>query len=90
MSVRVFWGRNEYLGKKETIGAPRSPRAFASDRLLTDDRGSFSFDGHRLSSLYRGPGLPSAGLAQHYLSASFLQKNSNYSATGAQASEVDA
>lgn len=46
--------RREYLNKEKTKGAPR-PVSAQSACLNSTDQGGFSFDGHRLSSLYRGP-----------------------------------
>ena len=56
--------RREYLGKEEMDGAP-----------LPKGRGGFSFDGHRLSSLYRDDNKTVTGLIEPYRSSS-LQKYS--------------
>ena len=70
-------GKFEYLGEKEIAkGAPRLPSAFATDGLLTDNRGDFPFGGHRLSSLYRICYVEASPLTNGYFSASFSQKYS--------------
>ncbi|MGB8815475.1 MAG: hypothetical protein WCC57_20045, partial [Paracoccaceae bacterium] len=52
------------------------PSACATDWLLTDDRGGFSLDGHRLSSLYRGFSFTVLTLMGRYFSAFSLKKYS--------------
>lgn len=81
MTLHGLTDRSEYLGKEEMRaillkGAPRSPSACASAWLLTDDRGDFSFDGHRLSSLYRTTRHAALTLMDRYFSASSLIKYS--------------
>lgn len=74
---------NEYFYKeKAQTGAPRLPGAFATDRLVTDNRGGFSFDGHRLSSLYRAATLLVYWLTARYVSAFSLPKYSISTSTG--------
>jgi hypothetical protein len=68
---------DEYLGEKDaTRGAPRLPSAFATERLLTGNRGGFPFGGHRLSSLYRTSKTALSTLMKHYFPASFSHKYS--------------
>ena len=75
--------KDEYLGEKEIAkDAPRPPSAFATDRLLTDNRGDFPFGGHRLSSLYRKTEGVASSLTNRYFSASFSLKYSNSTFTG--------
>jgi hypothetical protein len=63
---------DEYLGEKDASrGAPRLPSAFATERLLTGNRGGFPFGGHRLSSLYRNSKTALSTLTNGYFSASF-------------------
>ena len=70
--------KDEYLGEKEIAkDAPRPPSAFATDRLLTDNRGDFPFGGHRLSSLYRKIDVQVLKLTNRYFAASFSLKYSN-------------
>jgi hypothetical protein len=78
MSVTRGWKEeDEYLGEKDaTSGAPRLPSAFATERLLTDNRGGFPFGGHRLSSLYRTSEPATLTLTPRYFSASFSHKYS--------------
>ena len=45
--------------------------------FLTEDRGGFAFDGHRLSSLYRAAIQTAFWLILHYGPALSLQKYSN-------------
>ena len=75
--------KNEYLDEKEIAkGAPRLPSVFATDWLFTDNRGGFSFGGHRLSSLYRRTETVASALTNRYFSASFSLKYSNLTFTG--------
>ena len=78
--LRVLKG--EYLGKEKATtdlfkDAPRLPSAHATDRIFTDNRGDFSLDGHRLSSLYRNSMDAASALIKRYFSASFSLKYSN-------------
>lgn len=61
--------RREYFGKEEA-GAPRT------DRTGRPARGDFSFDGHRLSSLYRGADQTTQVLRKSYAPSSSLEKYS--------------
>lgn len=77
--LRVLKG--EYLGKEKATmdlfkDAPRLPSAHATDRIFTDNRGDFSLDGHRLSSLYRKSETAFSVLTNRYFSAFSLQKYS--------------
>ena len=75
--------KDEYLGEKEIAnGAPRPPSAFATDWLLTDNRGDFPFGGHRLSSLYRNTKVAPSELTNRYFSAFSSLKYSNSTFAG--------
>ena len=70
--------KGEYFSEeKAERNAPRLPSAFASDRLLTDNRGDFSLGGHRLSSLYRTSEIAPSALIKRYFSAFSSPKYSN-------------
>ena len=74
--------KDEYLGEEKAAArclknAPRLPSAFATDRLLTDNRGDFSLGGHRLSSLYRKSEDDVLALTNRYFSAFSSLKYSN-------------
>ncbi len=74
MSVVRDEEKDEYLGKENAclhnvLGAPRLPSACATERLLTGNRGGFSLDDHRLSSLYRVPETLVNQLTNRYFSA---------------------
>lgn len=74
MSAESGQKEDEYLGKENAclhhvLGAPRLPSACATERLLTGNRGGFSLDGHRLSSLYRVPETLVNQLPNRYFSA---------------------
>lgn len=68
--------RREYLCNEET-NAPLLV-------LKGKNKGDFSFDGHRLSSLYRQKSLDQARLTKRYRAPSLLQKYSFQTQTNAQ------
>jgi hypothetical protein len=57
---------DEYLGKDEAQSAPRSGSRSSPCESFTQDRGDFTFGGHRLSSLYRDISLDQTGLKHRY------------------------
>jgi hypothetical protein len=79
---------HEYLCKEKAPGAPRSRGHYSPCESFTRNRGGFSFDGHRDSSLYRKSDLGAEGLRGGYLQAFSLQKYSNSTFAGAMASEI--
>lgn len=75
LSVRAIREeKDEYLCKEDAqgSGAPRPPSAARSSGFWSDNRGGFSFDGHRLSSLYRTFRLAPLTLTNTYRAASSL------------------
>jgi hypothetical protein len=69
--------RPEYLDKEKVrMDAPRLFLACGKGRLLAFNRGGFSFDGHRLSSLYRGASLAQDRLTDGFDAAFSLPKYS--------------
>ncbi len=75
------FAKAEYLGKNEVQrqawDAPRSGSRSSACESFTQDRGDFTFDGHRLSSLYRTSVVDVSELTRRYPTTSFLQKYSN-------------
>jgi len=65
------------FAKKKPHGCAPAPARFACDAAPNRGRGGFSFDGHRLSSLYRRPSQIRLRLIAGYFAASSLQKYSN-------------
>lgn len=87
--------QDEYLREEKAAGfvqknAPRLTGAFATDRLLTDNRGDFSLGGHRLSSLYRRGHVVVYWLSNGYFSAFSSLKYSNSTLRGVTAPEMRA
>ena len=63
--------------KKKSGVRPGLPYDRHATGFLTGNRGGFSFDGHRLSSLYRSPTQSPLRLMSDYCPTFSLQKYSN-------------
>ena len=70
-------GAMSICAKKKPGVRPGHPYDRHTTGFLTGNRGGFSFDGHRLSSLYRSPIQSALRLMFDYCPAFSLQKYSN-------------
>jgi hypothetical protein len=78
--------KSAYFGKEKAAkDAPRLTSTWA-----INNRGGFSFDGHRLSSLYRAVTFGLAWLRRRYDSAYSLPKYSESTSAGVTAPGMDA
>jgi hypothetical protein len=68
--------------EKAHKGTPRLLLACALDRLVAFNRGGFSFDGHRLSSLYRDTIMRQDWLMDRFFTVFSLRKYSSSTSTG--------
>ena len=69
-------GAGSIWAKKKPKARPGFPYGGRMTDFSTESRGDFSFDGHRLSSLYRNATQPASRLILRYCAASSLQKYS--------------